>query len=141
MKHLFSIFLFSISLFLFSSCQESSVGPNDNSGSNSIGTFIPINQISVPTAGGVISVKSGDSSINGLKITVPSVAYTIDKNFNISYANIIKHSFGANFNPISPLIKISNNGGYSNDIMIIKVPCKVPVSKSGYGRLKLVLGV
>jgi hypothetical protein len=133
MKHLFSIFLFSISLFLFSSCQESSVGPNDNSGSISIGTFIPINQISVPTGGGVISVKSADSSINGLKITVPSVAYTIDKNFNISYANIIKHSFGANFNPISPLIKISNNGGYSNDIMIIKVPCKVPSGSFAMG--------
>jgi hypothetical protein len=39
---------------------------------------------------------------------------------------IIKHDMGADFNPVTPLIHIENEGGYSDSMMTVTFPIKVP---------------
>jgi hypothetical protein len=69
--------------------------------------------------------KPGDP-LNGLALTVPAGSYSGSLKFDISYAKVESQSFGANFNAVTPLISVENGGGYSNEIMEIKVPVAVP---------------
>jgi hypothetical protein len=64
--------------------------------------------------------------LDGFQLTVPPNGFTQTKTYTISYAPITKHNEGVYFNPISPLIKISYEGGYSDEPMHVKVPIKLP---------------
>jgi len=68
-------------------------------------------------------------------ITVPVNAYSDSRTFNISYAPIQGHNFGSNFNPITPMIMIKNGGGYSSDMMTIKIPIKKAADEFAMGFL------
>jgi len=60
-----------------------------------------------------------------LIIDVPNAAYNGDRKFNISYSEIKDHKLGPDFNPITPMIIISNGGGYSDSMMTISIPVNV----------------
>ncbi|MCZ7558076.1 MAG: IPT/TIG domain-containing protein [Bacteroidia bacterium] len=92
----------------------------------STGATVPVYEMDVPTTGGTVNVSTEDCPIKGMEITVPDSAFAEHRTFSISYAQVQSHSYGANFNPVSPMIVISNGGGYSDEPMIIKIPVKVP---------------
>jgi hypothetical protein len=80
----------------------------------------------VGISGSTITVNKADSPINGLELTVPPNAYTNTRQFKISYEPIEKHTFGENFNPVSPVISIQNGGGYADEIVTMKIPVEIP---------------
>lgn len=74
-----------------------------------------------PSGGTVIVIKT-DNPLNGLKIEVPPGSYPTSLHFSISISSIKNHSFGANFRPITPLIKVDNGGDYSEKFLLVTVP-------------------
>ena len=82
--------------------------------------------ISSSGGGGTITIQKTGDPLNGMTVTVPDTAYPDDRSFTISSAPITGHNFGSMFNPITPLISISNGGGYSTSPMTIKIPCSIP---------------
>lgn len=69
--------------------------------------------------------KPGDP-LNGFQIEVPPGAYTDTRTFKVSQTPVQNHTFGPNFDPISPLISIDNGGDYSQELMTVKIPAKIP---------------
>ncbi len=129
MKRYFSIIL-GITLLIYSSCKKSDnpTGPDDNSGSNKIevGTSIDLVTQSVSSGGGTIKIDKSGDPLNGMEITLEPSSFTSTKNFKISYAEIKNHQLGQYFKPLSPLISINYEGGYSDIPMEVKVPIKLP---------------
>jgi len=81
---------------------------------------------SVGAAGATLTVSQEDSLIKGMTITVPPNAYPAAREFKISYKTVEKHTFGVNFNPVTPIISIQNGGGYSEDIIDFQIPVNIP---------------
>jgi len=75
--------------------------------------------------GGIVISKPGDP-LDGFSVGVPPKAYAGSQTFKISYAPITKQTFGDDFIPASPLITVDNGGGYSNELMYMQVPVKIP---------------
>ncbi len=95
--------------------------------SRGISTGMPVlaYEIDVPITGGTVNVNV-DCPIKGMEITVPDSAYPVSRTFSISYAPVQSHSYGTDFNPISPMIIVGNGGGYSDEPMIIRIPVSIP---------------
>ncbi|MCK9355830.1 MAG: hypothetical protein M0R22_01595 [Dehalococcoidia bacterium] len=81
-------------------------------------------QVVEPSGGTIVVSKPGDP-LDGLTIEVPSGAYDSARQFNISSTPVTGHTFGENFNPLTPLIKVENGGGYSTQPMTVTIPCHV----------------
>lgn len=111
-------------LVLLYGCGDNATSPS--SPKISIGTDVKLVQQSISTSGGTIIVNRPGDSLNGLTIVTPPNSYHEAREFKISTAPIISHSFGSLFHPITPIIKISNGGGYSDSIMSLKIPIQVP---------------
>jgi hypothetical protein len=130
MKKIISSLLILLLFLFYSSCNkkdDNPAGPG-NGGSDKIqtGDVVEIKTQTVGTAGGTITVDKPGDVLDGFELTVPPNGFTQTKSFTISYASITKHDLGQYFNPISPLIKISYEGGYSDQPMKVKVPIKLP---------------
>jgi len=93
------------------------------------GASIKIVSQNILQTGGVVVVNKTGSTINGLTINIPDSAYTDGRTFNISTSEISKHEFGKEITILTPLITISNGGGYSNKPMTIRVPVKIPAGQ------------
>jgi hypothetical protein len=91
-----------------------------------IGVTIEVASSTISTSGGSVVVTQPDTPIEGMEISIPSNSFTTPQTFKVSYSEIKSHDFGQNFNPISPMITVSNEGGYSADLMKITIPIKVP---------------
>jgi len=138
MKKSGSVILAAVLIFslLLSGCGGSKSGstsvaitpaePRGNTGTITIGKMVAAAHLKVPSSGGTIKVTEAGTPITGLELTVPSGSYKDSKNFTVSYAPVEKHSFGEDFDPITPLIKVENGGDYSNEIMEVKIPVQVP---------------
>ncbi len=106
------------------------VGCNKDDFSNPVnrkietGSFIEITQVAVGTGGSTIAVNGG--VLGGMTIEIPPGSYTTNKDFTISSADILNHTFGPDLNPITPLIRINNGGGYADSILTVTIPCVVP---------------
>jgi hypothetical protein len=117
-------------LLFITGCKKSNnpVEPSTSAPNNgvniSLGSTVSVMSQTIDNSGGTISVNSSGSPVNGLQINIPSNAYTESHTFSISYATILSHKFGQNFNPVSPMISIKNGGGYSSLPMTITVPVK-----------------
>ncbi len=124
------ILVLGIILFTFSSCKknESPTGPDNNSGSSKIevGTSVDVVTQPVSSGGGTIKIDKAGDPLNGMEITVEPNSFSSTKNFKVSYAEIKNHSLGDKFNPITPLISISYEGGYSEKPMEVKIPVSLP---------------
>jgi len=89
------------------------------------GSMVAVADRSVGPTGGTITVASLGSPINGLEISVPAGAFGENVNFSISYSPIASHTFGASFNPQTPLITTDNGGKSASDPVRVKVPVSV----------------
>lgn len=76
-------------------------------------------------AGGEIVIEKAGDPLDGLIIQVPENAFENNRDFAISYEEIKDHKLGKYFNPVSPLITISNGGGYSNELMTLTIPVNI----------------
>ncbi len=125
-----TITVLSFVLFLLSDCTKES-NPTGPSGSDiiNVGPTVDAGSITIGPGGGTFTVSKPGTPVDGMQIIVPSNAYPETRTFSVSYATIQSHQLGEYFNPVSPLIKISNGGGYSDLGMKVKVPVHVP---SGY---------
>jgi hypothetical protein len=108
--------------------EDSPTEPETNNPSNSdvikVGTLVNVTSQPVGSSGGTINILTAGNPLRGMQITVPPNSYSATKTFEISYAQIENHKLGSNFNPLSPLIKISNGGGYAENPINIKIPIK-----------------
>jgi hypothetical protein len=126
-----SAFLLAITLVLFAGCKKSDnpVSPNTDNNTVSTGTSVDVVSTVISPGGGTITVNAGGSVIDGMTVEIPSYAYPDARTWSVSYAPITSHTLGADFNPISPLITITNGGGYADSPMVVRVPCTVPAGK------------
>lgn len=76
----------------------------------------------VTSSGGVLKVNEQASGVEGMEIEVKSGAYSESRKFTISTAKVTGHEFGERFSPASPLIHIENEGGYSDEPMLVRIP-------------------
>jgi hypothetical protein len=80
----------------------------------------------ISASGGEIIINDTGNPLNGLTVDVPANAYAEDRRFTISYSAITSFDCGPYFHPVTPLITISNGGGYSATPMTINIPVVVP---------------
>ncbi len=114
-----------ILVILFSaSCSKDENTPNPGSGKIETGAFTEVLNEQVGSSGKLLNIQGG--LINGMSIEIPNGAYPSGKDFVISVAEIKSHTFGPDFNPITPMIRINNGGGYADSILTITIPCVVP---------------
>lgn len=90
------------------------------------GEIVEAATATVPSSGGKVKVVKPDSPIDGMEISIPAKSFTSGQTVSISYSEIKSHQFGANFNPITPVITVECNGGYANEIIEVNIPVKVP---------------
>lgn len=126
MSKLSYVFCISVCLlFLFESCKpHKKTNPTIFTGEETKLTTKTISK----NGGEVVIDKPGDP-LNGLIIKIPENAYADDRNFIITSAPIKDHKLGPDFNPVSPLISISNGGGYADEMMTLSIPVNVPAGQ------------
>jgi hypothetical protein len=128
-----------IPLLLITSCKKESnpVGPSTTTpstgGKISTGQSVDLGSQAIGTSGGTFTINKPGDPLNGFQITVPQNGFTTSKTFSVSYAAVTTHQLGSTFNPISPLIKISYEGGYSGVPMQVKIPIRVPAGSYAMG--------
>jgi hypothetical protein len=79
----------------------------------------------ITASGGAITVNKPGDPLNGMQITVPAGAYADGRTFKVSSSPITGSTFKG-FTPVSPLISVDNGGGYSSQLMTVKIPVAVP---------------
>ncbi len=94
---------------------------------------IPVAETKIDSAGGKVVVLAKDNPITGLEIDIPANSYKDAREFKVSYSKISSHTFGEDFNPVTPLISIDNGGGYSENLMEVKIPVTVPADSFAMG--------
>lgn len=122
-----SIALNSISTFKFSS-SSSTVTPGIETGSS-----IAVSTTVIDTTGGTILVSLPGSPVDGMRIIVPPHSFSTATRFKISYAPVKSHTMGQYFNPISPMISVTCDGGYSKYGMTVKIPISLPAGHFAMG--------
>ena len=80
----------------------------------------------IPVSGGTISIQNPSDPLDGFEITIPADGFSQEQEITVSEAEIISHQRGTDFNPITPLIKISMGSGYSSDLITVKIPIDLP---------------
>ncbi len=100
--------------------------PRGNTGSIETGKKTEAAKEKISPDGGTITVDDEKSPINGLELDVPAGAYPEDLEFKISSAPVEEHTFGDDFNPVTPLISVENGGGFSEEMMRVTIPVEVP---------------
>jgi len=121
-NNLFYIFYLVLLLFL-ASCQKDDT-PSPSNKKIQTGSFTTISTMNAGTGGTTIKVNEG--SLKGMSIEIPPKSYSDNKTFTISTAEITSHTFGPDFNPITPMIRINNGGDYADSILTVTIPCIVP---------------
>jgi hypothetical protein len=81
---------------------------------------------SIDAAGGIVGVSKPGDALDGFAIDVPPGSYSSNTAFKVSYASITGQTFGSDITPVSPMISVDNGGAYSDQIMYVTVPVKVP---------------
>jgi len=109
---------------MFGGC--SSKSPEARDGDIEVGQKVEAATGSVGPGGATITVDQPGSPIDGMEMTVPANAYTNTRQCKISYAPVTEHTFGPDFNPVSPLISVENGGGYADDIITLQIPVQIP---------------
>jgi hypothetical protein len=87
----------------------------------------------MPPEGGKLTINKPGDPLDGLTINVPSGSYTSSLKFTISYAPENGHTFGTDFNPITPMISVDNGGQYATEIMEVTIPVNIPSDSFAMG--------
>jgi len=98
-----------------------------------VGTKVEAVRATIGTSGGNITINKPGDALDGFQLEVPANSYNDTRTFQVSYAPVKSHTFGQNFNPISPLISVDNGGGYSDEVMLVKIPVRVPEAHFAMG--------
>jgi len=120
------VYLVLVILLLVTAVPGCGAGGGGKRGSLSLGGVVELATETVASSGGTMSITKPGYIPDGFQIEVPAGSYADSRTFKISYAPIMKHSFGDDFNPITPLITVTNGGGYSEEIMSVTIPVEVP---------------
>ncbi|MEI7423911.1 MAG: PKD domain-containing protein [Prolixibacteraceae bacterium] len=91
------------------------------------GSFTEVSNSTVGLSGATVKIAKPGTPVDGIEIAIPANSFSSSLSLKVAYAEIKSHQFGANFNPISPIISITCDGGYSNELMSITIPVKIPV--------------
>lgn len=89
-------------------------------------SFTEVSNSTVGLSGATVKISKPNTPADGIEIVIPANSYTSSQSLKVSYAEIKSHQFGANFNPISPIISVILDGGYSNELISITIPVKIP---------------
>jgi len=100
--------------------------PPVRTGEISLGQKVDVSSQSIGSAGGTLSVSKPGDPLDEFVINIPAQSYAGNTAFKVSHAPINGHTFGSDINPVSPMITVDNGGGYSENIMHVRVPVKVP---------------
>ena len=135
MKNLVSLFLV---LLLLSGCKKDdsnpiTSNPNGNNGNIKIGDVVDLTTQTINLNGGTVTVTKPGDPLNGLTVTIQPNSFTQAQTIKISSAPITSHQLGQYFNPLTSMIKISYQGGFSDKTMRIKVPITLPTGKFAMG--------
>lgn len=95
-------FLLILFFALALSCNKDDNSPNPGNGKIETGAFTEVLNEQVGSSGKLLNIQGG--LINGMSIEIPNGAYPSGKDFVISVAEIKSHTFGPDFNPITPMI-------------------------------------
>ena len=103
--------------------------PETASGGLTTGATRQVAQQTISTSGGTVRISVSGDSLDGLSITIPGGSYSNSRPFTVSESHVDSHTFGPDFDPISPLITISNGGDYSAKPMTLRIPCHIAAGK------------
>ncbi len=113
-KNLIAVYI--LGLVLLGSCGKDESDIVD-SGKIKTGPRIEIFRQIVPAAGAFLQVSTANAQVDSMSLQIRPGTYSEDKEFVISYYEIQSHAFGAQFNPVSPLIEVENGGAFGNKVM------------------------
>jgi hypothetical protein len=102
-------------------------------GTITTGLSTPLATQQIDTDGGTITVNVPGATLNGLTVTVPVSAYAAPQTFTVSSAPVTGHTFGSDFNPITPLITVDNGGAFSQKIITVRIPVSIPAGQFAMG--------
>lgn len=91
-----------------------------------VGASHEVARTAITPQGGTVTVSAPGTPVSGLQITVPAASYSDTRTFTVSYAEVLDHSFDARITLLSPLITLSNGGGYADSSMLIRIPIRLP---------------
>ena len=101
---------------------DGGTGPGGDSGKIVTGESAQVLQGNLGSEGGTVAVTQSDAALNGLELTVPSGAYSSGIQISVHEAQIESHDFGADFDPVSPLIRVDNGGEFAGIPMTLHIP-------------------
>lgn len=107
-------------------CKKEDPVKNQDLVNITLGPVTDVSSTAIGSGGGSIKVSKPGTPVDGLEIIIPDSSYISETRFTISYAEIVSHKFGENFSPISPMITVACDGGYSGKLMSITIPVKIP---------------
>lgn len=87
----------------------------------------------VGASGGEVAIERGP--LTGLEIDVPGGAFASSTPFDITLTEIRSDTFGAAITPLTPLITVENGGGYSEELLTVSIPVRVPEGSFAMGFL------
>lgn len=74
--------------------------------------------------GGQVAIPRGP--LSGLAVDVPAGSYGESMPFEVTLTEIQANTFGAAVKPLTPLITVDNGGAYSDEIMTVRIPVRIP---------------
>jgi hypothetical protein len=117
-----------------SSVQPASTAKNKPvTGNISTGAAVQAAGSQIAPGGGTVTVTDTASPLAGMALTVPAGSYTTPQQFKVSYAPITGNTFGEGLHPLTPLIIVDNGGQFSDKLITLKVPVKVPEDRFAMG--------
>ena len=90
-------------------------------------------EASVSAAGGAVAIRRGP--LTGLTIEVPGGSYADTTAFTVTLTEVDGATFGRAVRPLTPLVTVDNGGAYSDEIMTVRVPVRVPEDTFAMGFL------
>lgn len=109
--------------------------PPARTGDITTGPNVQVATQSIDSSGGTIAITKPGDPMDGFVIGVLDKSYPDNRTFKVSSAPITKQTFGSDINPVSPMITVDNGGGYSDELMYVRVPVKVPEDSFAMGFL------
>lgn len=108
-------------------------GQGSRTGQLGTGAEVPVGTITVGAGEPAqLIIKNTQNPLNGLEINVPADSYRSALEYSVSYAPITSTTF-KHVEPVSPLITVDNGGGYSSELMTVKIPVKLTADQFAMG--------
>ena len=90
-------------------------------------------ETAVDAGGGAVTIRRGP--LTGLTIDVPSGSYAGSTPFTVTLTEIDGATFGRAVRPLTPLVTVDNGEAFSDEIMTVRVPVRVPEGTFAMGFL------